>query len=92
LGAAPDAGRACAIGASCPPQLLELVGYDGPGRLVALCCSPFGDGLMLCDGTLTAPGNWRGWLCFCEHPLVRVWLTWTWTTKPMSRSSNSCVA
>ncbi len=29
---------------------------------------------MVCDGTLTAAGRWRGWLCFCEHPLVRLFL------------------
>jgi len=58
----------------CPPQLVELVGYDGPGRLLALWWSPLGDELMFCDGALTATGNWRGWLSFCEHPLVRVFL------------------
>ena len=29
---------------------------------------------MFSDGTLTATGHWRGWCCFCEHPLVRVFL------------------
>ena len=53
---------------------VELSGYDGPGRLIALWWSPVGDQLMFSDGTLTATGNWRGWLCFCEHPLVRVFL------------------
>ena len=28
---------------------------------------------MFSDGIVTATGHWRGW-CFCEHPLVRVFL------------------
>ncbi len=70
----PTAGELVRLALPCPPQLVELVGYDGPGRLVALWWSPLGDELMFCDGTLTATGNRRGWLCFCEHPLVRVFL------------------
>ena len=68
----PTAGEFVRLALPCPPQLVELVGYDGPGRLVALWRSPCGDQLMVSDGTLTATGNWRGWVCFCEHPLVRV--------------------
>jgi hypothetical protein len=70
----PTAGELVRLALPCPPQLVELVGYDGLGRLVALWWSPFGDGLMFSDGTLTATGNRRGWLCFCEHPLVQVFL------------------
>jgi hypothetical protein len=55
----------------CPPQLIELSGYSGGGRLVALWWSPFSDELMICDGTLTETGRWRGWLCFSGHPLAR---------------------
>ena len=46
----------------------------GSGQLVALWWSPFGDELMFSDGTLTATGHWRGWCCFCDHPLVRMFL------------------
>jgi hypothetical protein len=67
-------GELVRLALPCPPQLVELSGYDGPGRLVALWWSPLCDGLMFSDGTLTATGRWRGWLCFCEHPLVRVFL------------------
>ncbi len=70
----PMPGELVRLALPCPPQLVELVGYDGPGRLLALWWAPFGDGLTFSDGTLTATGNWRGWLSFCEHPLVRVFL------------------
>lgn len=72
--ALPMPGELVRLALPCPPQLVELSGYDGPGRLVALWWSPLCDGLMFSDGTLTATGRWRGWLCFCEHPLVRVFL------------------
>ncbi len=51
-----------------------MSGHGGSGRLIALWWSPLGDGLMFSDGTLTASGRWRGWVCFCEHPLVRLFL------------------
>ena len=72
--ALPVPGELVRLALPCPPQLVELTGYDGPGRLVALWWSPFGDELMFSDGTLTATGHWRGWCCFCEHPLVRMFL------------------
>ena len=72
--ALPVPGEFVRLALPCPPQLVELTGYDGPGRLVALWWSPFGDELMFSDGTLTATGHWRGWCCFCEHPLVRMFL------------------
>jgi hypothetical protein len=58
----------------CPPQLIELAGYTGAGRLVALWWSPCGDELMISDGAVTETGRWRGWVCFCEHPLVGLFL------------------
>jgi len=58
----------------CPPQLIELSGYTGAERLVALWWSPYGDELMMSDGTLTETGRWRGWLCFCQHPLAHLFL------------------
>jgi hypothetical protein len=58
----------------CPPQLIELAGYTGGARLVALWWSPFGDELMISDGTVTETARWRGWLCFCGHPLVGLFL------------------
>jgi len=51
-----------------------LSGYTGGARLVALWWSPFGDELMISDGTLTETGRWRGWLCFCQHPLAHLFL------------------
>jgi hypothetical protein len=70
----PAPGELVRLALPCPPQLVELSGYDGAGRLLALWWSPFGDELMVSDGTLTTTGHWRGWLCFCEHPLVRLFL------------------
>ncbi len=72
--ALPTPGELVRLALPCPPQLVELSGYDGPGRLIALWWSPVGDQLMFSDGTLTATGNWRGWRRFCEHPLVHVFL------------------
>jgi len=70
----PAPGELVRLALPCPPQLVELSGYDGAGRLLALWWSPLGDGLMVSDGTLTTTGHWRGWLCFREHSLVRVFL------------------
>lgn len=72
--ALPTPGELVRLALPCPPQLVELSGYGGSGRLIALWWSPLGDELMFSDGTLTATGNLRGWLCFCEHPLVRMFL------------------
>jgi hypothetical protein len=36
--------------------------------------TPLGDELMLADGTITATGDYRGWLAFCAHPLSRLFL------------------
>jgi len=72
--ALPAPGELLRLPLPCPPQLIELSGYTGGGRLVALWWSPFGDELMLSDGTLTETGRWRGWLCFSEHPLARLFL------------------
>jgi hypothetical protein len=55
-------------------QLVELSGYDGAGRLVAMWWTPLGDELMFSDGTITATGDYRGWLAFCAHPLTRLFL------------------
>jgi hypothetical protein len=72
--ALPAPGELVRLPLPCPPQLVKLSGYDDGGRLVALWWSPFGDELMFSDGTVTATGRWRGWLSFCGHPLVRVFL------------------
>ena len=72
--ALPSPGELVRLPLPCPPQLIELSGYTGGGRLVALWWSPFGDELMISDGTLTETGRWRGWLCFCGHPLARLFL------------------
>ncbi len=72
--ALPAPGELVRLPLPCPPQLVELSGYDDGGRLVALWWSPFGDELMFSDGTVTTTGRSRGWLYFCGHPLVRVFL------------------
>ena len=72
--ALPAPGELVRLPLPCPPQLIELSGYTGGARLVALWWSPFGDELMISDGTLTETGRWRGWLCFCGHPLARLFL------------------
>ena len=72
--ALPCPGELVRLPLPCPPQLIELSGYPGAGRLVALWWSPFGDELMICDGTLIETGWWRGWLCFCQHPLAHLFL------------------
>jgi len=72
--ALPTPGELVRLPLPCPPQLVELSGYDGSGRLIALWWSPLGDQLMVSDGTLTATGRWRGWLVFCEQPLVGLFL------------------
>jgi hypothetical protein len=72
--ALPAPGELVRLPLPCPPQLIELSGYTGGARLVALWWSPLGDELMICDGALTETGRWRGWLCFCGHPLARLFL------------------
>ena len=66
--ALPAPGELVRLPLPCPPQLIELSGYTGGARLVALWWSPFGDELMISDGTLTETGRWRGWLCFLSAP------------------------
>ena len=72
--ALPAPGELVRLPLPCPPQLIELSGYTGGARLVALWWSPVGDELMISDGTLTETGRWRGWLCFSGHPLARLFL------------------
>jgi hypothetical protein len=72
--ALPTPGELVRLALPCPPQLVELSGYDGTARLIALWWSPLGDELMVSDGTVTMAGRWRGWVCFCEHPLVSLFL------------------
>jgi hypothetical protein len=72
--ALPVPGDLVRLPLPCPPQLIELSGYTGAGRLVPLWWSPYGDELMISDGTLTETGRCRGWLCFCGHPLACLFL------------------
>ena len=71
--ALPAPGELVRLPLPCPPQLIELSGYTGGARLVALWWSPLGE-LMISDGTLTETRRSRGWLCFSEHPLARLFL------------------
>ena len=70
--ALPTPARTVRLPFGCPPQLVELSGYDGAGRLLAMWWTP--DALMIADGTMTATGDYRGWLAFCAHPLSRLFL------------------
>ena len=72
--ALPRAGELVRLPLPCPPQLIELSGYTGGSRLVALWWSPRGEELMISDGTLSETGRWRGWLCFSGHPLAHLFL------------------
>jgi hypothetical protein len=72
--ALPAPGELVRLPLPCPPQLLELSGYTGGARLIALWWSPFGDELVISDGAVSETGRWRGWLCFCGHPLVHLFL------------------
>ena len=74
MAGASDTGELVRLPLPCPPQLIELSGYTASARLIALWWSPFGDELMISDGTLTETGRWRGWLRFCRHPLARLFL------------------
>jgi hypothetical protein len=72
--AVPTPGRIVRLPLGCPAQLVELSGYDGAGRLVAMWWTAIGDELMFSDGTITATGDYRGWLALCAHPLTRLFL------------------
>jgi hypothetical protein len=72
--ALPGPGELVRLPLPCSPHLIELSGYTGAGRLVALWWSPYGDELMISDGAVSETGRWRGWLCFCGHPLVGLFL------------------
>jgi hypothetical protein len=72
--ALPTPGEPVRLPLPCPPQLVELSGYTGGARLIALWWSPFGDELTISDGGVTEAGRWRGWLCFCQHPLACLFL------------------
>jgi hypothetical protein len=74
VASASDTGGVRAAAASLPAAARGAVGYTGGARLIALWASPFGDELMISDGTLTETGHWRGWLCFCQHPLAHLFL------------------
>jgi hypothetical protein len=49
--ALPTPGELVRLPLPCPPQLVELSGYDGGARLVALWWSPFGDELMVSEAS-----------------------------------------
>jgi len=72
--AVPTPGRIVRLPLGCPAQLVELSGYNGAGRLVAMWWTPLGDELMFSDGTTTATGDYRGWLAFCAHPVTLLFL------------------
>jgi len=66
--ALPEPGRMIRLPLPCP-GLLELAGYKGNGRLVALWWTALGDELLYSDGTTTATAPWRVWLALLGHPL-----------------------
>jgi hypothetical protein len=72
--ALPTPGEFVRLPLPCPPELVELSGYTGGARLIAPWWSPFGDEVMISDGAVTETGRWRGWLCFCQHPLAHLFL------------------
>jgi hypothetical protein len=70
----PAAGELVRLPLPCPPQLVELSQYRGDRRWIALWSSPADDELIVCDGAFTMSAPSHGWLCFCAHPLVGVFL------------------
>jgi hypothetical protein len=72
--ALPTPGRTVRLPFGCPPQVVELSGYDGAGRLLAMWWTPLGDEVMPADGTIIPTGDYRGWLAFCARPLSRLFL------------------
>jgi len=70
----PAAGQLVRLPLPCPEQLVELSGYRGDRRWIALWSSPAGDELIVCDGALTITAPSHGWSCFCAHPMVGVFL------------------
>ena len=70
----PAAGELVRLPLPCPAQRVALSHYRGDRRWIALWSSPEGDELVICDGALTTTGVLAGWLWFCAHPLVGVFL------------------
>lgn len=54
-----------------PPNLPEVLGYQGPGRYLRLSFGPVDNTLLVGDGDCTfETGNWPGFLAFYKHPAV----------------------
>ena len=88
--ALPRLGELVRLPLPCPPQLVELSGYTGGARLIALWWSPFGDELMICDGTVTETAAGAGG-CASVGTRWRVcsWSPTGWATQRM-RASIGC--
>ncbi len=56
-----------------PPTLLSAVGYRGEAQYVALSWTPYGDELVIYDGTtqVVGGGNTHAWVAFLDHHLTR---------------------
>jgi hypothetical protein len=67
----PGPGRSVDLPVPSPPTLLEAVGYTGEARYVALHWASYGDDLIVDDGVTSRTANWRAWLTFTQHPLMR---------------------
>lgn len=55
-----------------PPMLCEAADYRGSARYVAMHWTPYGDDLIVRDGTVTHTGYWPTWTTLRHHELGRL--------------------
>ena len=55
---------------SVPPQLEQVVGYNGDARWLALSWTCLGDTVLYSDGRSSGTGHGWGYLGFARHPAV----------------------
>lgn len=54
-----------------PPNLAEVLGYQGDGRYLQLVFGAAGNSLRIADGAVVMDcANWGGWLAYYKHPAV----------------------
>jgi hypothetical protein len=68
----PSAGELVRLALPLPPTLGQAAGYSGAGQLVAMHWTPYGDELIITDGTITTTGWWPAWTTLVQHPLGAV--------------------